>query len=159
MSHVLGEQFRDRLADMGLSHVADSDKQLIRDGELSDIYDRAGVVLRRSSPVDLEMTPYHRGGYESGPSELEGSRPVRTSQTGLHRPTFLKYLEHGAPDWNPDYGSEPGYPYLPYVFDYGSRGNTWVEDGHHRLITSRLRGEQSTLVYRDPFPLPDTGYW
>jgi hypothetical protein len=155
MSHILGEQFRDRLADMGLSHVADSDEQYIRGDELSDIYERSGFVLRRSSPLEIGMTPYHRGGYEVSPSELDNSRQIRTSQTGLYRAGFLDYLEHGSPSSDPRGGKRPETPYLPYLFDYGPRGNTWAEDGHHRVITSRLRGEQSTPVYRESFPLPD----
>lgn len=158
MTHVLGEQFRDRLSDMGLSHIADSDERFITGQDLGDIYERSNIVLRRSSPVALDLTPYYQGGYEGRPSQLAHSEPLRTSQGALRRDGFLQYLEHGAPEHDPSVTSE-GVPYLPYVFRYGPRGNKWVDDGHHRIVTSRLNGEHSLPVYEDAVQLPHLSPW
>jgi len=147
MSRVLGEQFRDRLSDLGLSHVAERDSQYIQGRELSGIFDRTGIVQRSASPGDIDLDPWHQHGYDDTPRELSSSEPLRTSQTHLVRAGFLDYLEHGPPSVNP-HDSEDDRPYLPQVYGYGPRGNTWIGEGHHRIITSRLRDEPSITVLR-----------
>ena len=63
-------------------------------------------------------------------------------QNYLHGPTVRKYMKN-PPATNPKY---PRELYLPQVYK-APRGSKWIEDGHHRIVASRLRGDTSTDVY------------
>lgn len=76
------------------------------------------------------------GGVSSGET-------LHTAQSHLHGPTVKEYMTKGAPEEDPDYEDRK---YLPEVYE-SLRGRKWIDEGHHRLVASRLRGDFGTEVY------------
>lgn len=91
-----------------------------------------------------------REGYTEGPSTVYRWERLNTSQTHLHAPTVLKYLYEGAPEMDPAYPGED-VRYLPEVLRT-ENDTPWIDEGHHRIIASRLRGDTSLPVYEGPLP-------
>jgi|KBSMisStaDraftv2_1062788.scaffolds.fasta_scaffold73176_4 hypothetical protein len=74
--------------------------------------------------------------------------PLHTSQAHLHGPTLERYMHEGAPETEFVNGEEDWeVPYSPDVTE-DRHGNTWINEGHHRMVASRLRGDYSTDVYK-----------
>jgi hypothetical protein len=126
------------LEELGLNHLIRPD-QFIKDRELNDVLGEANILKRSKGPVDLDnVWP----AFEGDTTTLQRHETLRTSQGYLHRPTLAKYIVEGAPEMDPDYPGEE-VPYHPDVFSFGDRGNQWIDEGHHRITASRLRGDSS----------------
>jgi len=63
---------------------------------------------------------------------------LHTSQQAVDAPGLRAYVDkpNNPEEWKDDYGYD-----APQVFSH--KGKLWIHDGHHRIIASRLRGEQS----------------
>ena len=119
-------------------------KGVIEGADAKTVFRAANI---RSWPMEEMPT---MGGRHHG-IESEGSvssgETLHTAQSQLHAPTVRKYMTEGAPATDPSYGNEIDNRYLPEVLS-SERGRKWVDEGHHRLVASRLRGEPSTEVYK-----------
>lgn len=73
---------------------------------------------------------------------------LHTSQSYLHAPTVLKYMYEGAPEFDPEYEGEER-EYRPEVLQT-ERGTKWINEGHHRLVASRLNKDWRTKVWGGP---------
>lgn len=85
-------------------------------------------------------------GRDFGLEEEGGIHPdevLNTAQGHLHGPTLRKYMTEGAPEMDPAYEDRK---YLPEVLT-SARGRKWIDEGHHRIVASRLRGDRGTDVY------------
>lgn len=71
---------------------------------------------------------------------LDRSTPLYTWQSHFGTSGIRHYTD------NPDKLFDPNTDYPTPVVFTGKDGRTWIKDGHHRIITSRLRGEQSIKV-------------
>jgi hypothetical protein len=74
---------------------------------------------------------------------VSSNEVLNTAQGHLHGPTLRKYMDEGAPEMDPAYEDRK---YLPEVLT-SPRGRKWIDEGHHRIVSSRLRGETGTDVY------------
>lgn len=73
---------------------------------------------------------------------------LNTAQDYLHGPTVRDYMKDGGvPEVDPHYDDERAY--LPEVHT-SLRGHKWIDEGHHRIVASRLRGDNGTEVYEGP---------
>jgi hypothetical protein len=79
-----------------------------------------------------------------------GSRDVdevlHTTQNHLYAPILQKYMAGDVPEFDDDYGDpDTGISDVRYLPEIGStdRGTPFIVEGHHRLVASRLRGEDS----------------
>lgn len=97
----------------------------------------------RSWPMEeMPTTTGREFGLESEGGVSSGE-VLNTAQSHLHGPTVRKYMTEGAPEEDPDY---EGRKYLPEVYE-SRRGRKWIDEGHHRLVASRLRGDYGTETY------------
>lgn len=129
------------LEELGLTHLVRPD-QFIKDRELHEVLDSANIIKRSKGPVHLDnVWP----SYEGDTNTITDRETLRTSQDYLHRPTLARYIVEGAPEMDPDYEHED-VPYRPEVFTFGKRGHQWIDEGHHRIVASRLRGDSSIKV-------------
>jgi hypothetical protein len=117
-------------------------KGLIEGNDARTVFKATGI---RSWPIDSMPT-----GMPSRNSSLENTGSVssretlHTAQDYLHGPTVREYLKPGgAPEMDPHY---PDREYLPEVYET-PRGSKWIDEGHHRIVASRLRGDSHTDVY------------
>lgn len=62
--------------------------------------------------------------------EIDPEDVLHTSQRHLHGPTLVSMLTHGV-------RRHQDHPVQTYE---SARGDTWIEEGHHRLVTRRLQG-------------------
>lgn len=80
-----------------------------------------------------------------GQSVVRPHETLHTTQSHLHVPTLQKYLKGDIPEHDPLYAPDE-VPYHPEVA-YDEHGNPWIEEGHHRLVTSRLNEYPFQEVY------------
>lgn len=117
-----------------------SGEELIKGLDVKKVFRAVGI---RSWP--LEELPTESDKREFGlerQSSIRHDEPLNTMQTYLHGPTVRKYMKN-PPSKDPHF---PGEPYLPEVYT-APRGSKWIEEGHHRIVASRLRGDADTDVY------------
>ena len=83
---------------------------------------------------------------------VEPSDVLHTNQTSLYAPAIRDYMEYNPadrpPDENEEIEDEDGdsyFPDLPEVID-SERGKPWIEEGHHRLVASRLMQKPEAWV-------------
>ena len=69
-------------------------------------------------------------------SNVRPHETLHTTQSHLHVPTLQKYLKGDIPEHDPLYEPDE-VPYHPEVA-YDEHGNQWIQEGHHRLVASRL---------------------
>jgi len=100
------------------------------------------AVNIRSWPMESMPTENRLHGLENE-GGVSANETLHTAQSHLHGPTVRKYMENGAPEEDP-HGE--GRKYLPEVY-FSPRGHRWIDEGHHRLVASRLRGDFGTEVY------------
>ncbi|NBX51274.1 hypothetical protein EBT25_15455 [bacterium] len=109
--------------------------------------DDARKVFRAVNIRFWPMKEMPTSGHREYGLESEGSvsrdEMLNTAQSHLHGPTVQKYMTEGAPEEDPDY---EGRRYLPEVYT-SLRGRKWIDEGHHRLVASRLRGDYSAETY------------
>lgn len=84
-----------------------------------------------------------------GAGENMGNRyydeTLHTSQTHLYAPAVQKYMAGDVPEFDEDYVDDSGVSDVQYLPEIGSteRGTPFIQEGHHRLVAARLRGEDS----------------
>lgn len=96
----------------------------------------------RTWPIDMPaMFRDVRPARGEGPVvEIDPDETLHTAQSHLHLPTLEKYVRGEVPEHDPDFEDEEGVPYLPEVLT-GAREERWINEGHHRIVAARLRGE------------------
>ena len=92
-------------------------------------------------PEDMGVNPIGEG----SPSSLRHDETLHTRQSHLHTPTLRRYMTGDTPASDPDYSHDPDIGYHPGVVR--DRSKLWVDEGHHRLVASRLRGDYSTTAW------------
>lgn len=88
-----------------------------------------------------------REGWTEGEGSISRHETLNTTQDYLHAPTLREYMTAGPPEVDP---YDDARRYLPEVF-YTNRSTPWINEGHHRLVASRLNDEYSTDVSTGPF--------
>ena len=115
-------------------------KGLIEGDDARKVFKAAGI---RSWPlVEMPTGSNREYGLESE-GGVSSDETLHTAQSHLHGPTVREYMKDGGPEEDPDY---PGRKYLPEVYET-PRGSKWIDEGHHRIVASRLRGDYGTEVY------------
>lgn len=101
------------------------------------VMERADVVQTKAESPHI-ATEGAVAGY--GQDRGYPSDTVHTSQKHLHVPTLNRYAAGDIPEGDPDYADEEtGESYMPYhpeTYEHG--GKTWVAEGHHRIVATRL---------------------
>lgn len=73
---------------------------------------------------------------------MPASEELHTTQGSLDKSGIRHFIDHPN---NPEHWKEgEGYD-APQV--YSHQGKTWIYEGHHRIMASRLRGEHSIKVH------------
>lgn len=132
-------------------------KEAVLSGNLPDVVqgDTARSIMRaanvRSWPIQEMASQIKAQTTRSGEGESLGyltpSTTVHTAQSHLHLPTLRKYINYDEPETDPDTGLD----YHPTVLHNQQTGSVWMDEGHHRLIASRLRGDLSREVWSGSF--------
>lgn len=115
-------------------------KGLIKGSDARTVFRAANI---RSWPMEEMPTSGGRDWGLEAEGGVSSSETLHTAQSHLHGPTVREYMKDGGPEEDPDY---PGRKYLPEVLE-SARGHKWIDEGHHRLVASRLRGDYGTEVY------------
>lgn len=131
--HVNPEQFNEALK------IIQRSRGLVKGPNARKVFKAVGI---RSWPmVEQPVSSGRDYGIEST-GEVYDNEILNTAQDYLHGPTVRKYIKN-TPKSNPDY---PEGQYLPEVYTT-VRGSKWIDEGHHRIVASRLRGDGKTEVY------------
>lgn len=113
--------------------------------------DQAKAVFKaaniRQWPL-VEHATRQREGWTEYSDTVYPHETLHTTQDYLHAPTLKKYMEEGPPEFDPEYGDEER-EYRPEVLET-ERGTKWIDEGHHRLVASRLNRDYSTKVWGGP---------
>lgn len=117
---------------------------VIKGQQAKDVMRAANI---RQWPL-VEHATSQREGWTESEDVVYPHETLHTTQDYLHAPTLRKYMEEGPPEHDPEYGDEER-PYLPEIVRT-ERGTPWIDEGHHRLVASRLGGEYSTRVMSGP---------
>lgn len=140
-----GPQWRDAFGDEPQRAIA---LGIVNKAEGSLTPEQTKYVFRaaniRQWPIDqLTFDNYERSADE-GYAYVEPDDVLHTNQSSLYAPAIRDYMQSNPADNPPedyDYSDEDdddrGFPYLPEVID-SERGKPWIEEGHHRLVASRL---------------------
>jgi hypothetical protein len=121
--------------------IVKTSRGLIKGDDARTVFRAANI---RSWP--MEDSPVGSGRAYGIESEggVTSDEVLHTSQGHLHGPTIRKYMQDGGvPEEDPH---NEGRKYLPEVLT-SARGHKWIDEGHHRLVASRLRGDFGTETY------------
>lgn len=149
---VLGRQFHDSfgpepLKSKAISIInkrADSDKPLLEGADARTVLRAANI---RQWPL-LDSPSQYRGGYSGEWDEtIPSTTTLHTSQKYLHAGGLQDYLAGNEPEFDENY--EKPVPYDPELM-ISNRGDYWIDEGHHRMVASRLRGDPSRRVVVGP---------
>ena len=125
-----------------------------------------GIVVHASAPhIDAEIQPQYEGSASFYPHE-----ELHTSQNHLWKPALENYIKHGHEHLcHPDYEHEDEtseteddhhehyhIPYRPQIYTHGD--NDWIDEGHHRILASRMLGEHFEAEHGVTLE-PDDGKW
>lgn len=151
-----GPQWRDAFGDEPQRAIA---LGIVNKAEGSLTPEQTKYVFRaaniRQWPIDqLTFDNYERTADE-GHGYVEPDDVLHTNQSGLYAPAIRDYMQSNPADTPPEeheedtdneYGDGDNYfPYLPEVID-SERGKPWIEEGHHRLVASRLMRKPQAWV-------------
>jgi hypothetical protein len=134
------EQFEDHLEGLHPSLGGSEVPDVIQGRVAKHVFAQAGVrqtkrIGTTGGHAELVDAP-HIAGTAEGYGKY-GYRPhheeLWTSQAHLHMPTLQRYASgdiptHDAEEWDPHYE--------PETYHHG--GKTWLAEGHHRTVASRL---------------------
>lgn len=103
----------------------------------------------RSWPIDSMASDYKGDTFDMNGSRgsLSAHEVVNTAQSHLHIPTLRKYIGYDEPETDED----TGLAYNPEVAYNLDTGRIWMDEGHHRMVASRLRGDLSREVWSGTF--------
>jgi len=121
-------------------HIVQTAPGVIDGADARTVMNAANI---RSWPVMFHPEAYS-GGAGENPSRVTDDEVLHTRQSHLHGPTLRRYMAGDVPKYDPDYDYEdaPGssdVEYRPEITMHKDR--LWVQEGHHRIIASRLRGD------------------
>lgn len=140
MTHNLSSQFEHVMG------IINSSEGVLSGPDARSVFRQANI---RSWPISDSPEKYDdETGSWDGPSFTSASETLHTRQAHLHAPTLRRYMAGDVPKFDRDYedeetGDAPGYH--PTVLHHKSR--KWIEEGHHRLIASRLNAEYGTSTW------------
>lgn len=100
----------------------------------------------RQWPIEhpYEYREYSPG--DQGSSYITKDEPLNTTQKRLHMGTLKRYLKGDVPEFDTiSFAPEDEVPYNPDIL-YTDRGDRWIDEGHHRIVTSRLNEHSSIDV-------------
>jgi len=121
--------------------------QIPMTGRVARLHHITYVPMTEDEIIDHENENFSpiRGTDWSYPNEkeklLDRNTPLFSKQSHFGTQGIRHYID------NPDVlanGGDTDYP-TPVVYT-GKDGRMWIHNGHHRIISSRLRGEQSIKV-------------
>lgn len=156
MPKPTGPQFRDAFGDdpiysralMAINKAADAANPkdwhsgLLTGDALKTVHQAANIRHWNLSDAPSQI----RQGWTQYTEHIPDKEILHTSQDYLHAPTLRKYMTEGAPEMDPDYDDRE---YLPEIL-HTEAGTPWIDEGHHRIVASRLRGDWRTKVYGGP---------
>lgn len=143
-----GPQFRDisearsfveSLPDRGGPHALPDNPVFLNKPTTRALMRTVGI---RTWPID-HPSEYREYSPREGTGTISRDETLNTTQDHLHMGTLKRYLRGDIPemhpDWEPDHEDdfENDVPYDPDVL-YTERGDAWIDEGHHRIVTSRL---------------------
>jgi hypothetical protein len=114
--------------------------------------DDAKTVFRATNIRSWPLTDHPtntREGWTESESEVRPSETLHTTQSHLHGPTIRRYMSGDIPEFDPDYEGDFSHRYLPEVMRT-TRGTPWINEGHHRLVASRLNEYPYEEVWEGP---------
>jgi hypothetical protein len=123
----LSAQFAAHQDERGFIH-GQAARNIFRQANIRMWPERSAPHLGRSEgyiAYDLNM-----GGYAPKTTDVRPHETLHTSQQHLHGPTLTSLLASRDPE-------KEEHPVQVYE---SKRGHTWIEEGHHRLVASRLQG-------------------
>lgn len=123
-----------------LNIVKRTRSELIGGEDLRTVFKAANI---RSWPIEDPPSMFREYGIEDY-GVISQNETLNTAQNYLHAPTLRKYIKGNVPEKHPDYGNAD---YLPEVLET-VRGSKWIDEGHHRIVASRLRGDPDIKVYQ-----------
>lgn len=149
---ALGPQFHDAFgpepvrsnARRLINQRAASDRPVLNPEETRQVFNAVNI---RNWPLALVTTDQRWA--SGGAGETSGTRDfdevLHTSQGHLYAPAVQKYMSGDVPEFDPDYADEEGVSDVRYLPEIQSteRGTPWIGEGHHRLVASRLLGQDS----------------
>lgn len=98
----------------------------------------------RSWPLSDHFTDV-REGWTEEEGVVRPSETLHTSQPHLHGPTLRRYMSGDVPEEDPEHGGK----YLPEIMRT-EKNTPWINEGHHRLVASRLNNFPYEEVYEGP---------
>jgi hypothetical protein len=122
----LGGQFAHLQDERGFIH-GQAAREIFRQANIRMWPERSAPHLGRSEG-NIVYDPDWRTG-EPETSDIRPGHVLHTAQQHLHGPTLASLLA------NRDYETEE-HPVQVYE---SRRGHTWIEEGHHRIVASRLQ--------------------
>ena len=142
MPKPTGPQFKDiaearafveSLPDEGGPHALERSPGFLNQPTTKAIMKTVGI---RQWPIDhpADYREYSPG--DQGESYVRRDEPLNTTQKHLHMKTLKRYLKGDVPEFDPAFEGEE-VPYNPDIL-YTDRGDLWIDEGHHRIVTSRL---------------------
>lgn len=140
---VLGPQFHPDVISLINSRAA-SPNPILEGEDARKVFRAANI---RQWPL-LDAAQQYRGGYSREWSEsIPASQTLHTTQKHLDARAVKSYMQGNEPEFDTEY--EDNVPYDPELL-VSERGTHWIDEGHHRLVASRLRGDPSRRVYGGP---------
>jgi hypothetical protein len=120
-------------------------KGVIRGKEAQTVFRAANI---RSWPMG-DSANIIRNGWVEEESTVPKSETLHTSQGHLHAPTVRRYMDGDIPEFDPDYEGDFSHRYLPEIMRT-ERNTPWINEGHHRLVASRLNDYSDEEVWQGP---------
>ena len=131
------DQFRQQAMD-----IIQKSKGVIEGEDAKTVFRAANI---RHWPLNEHPTQF-RDGWTEDTGTVRPSETLHTSQNHLHSHTLRRYMAGDIPEFDPDYEDQE---YLPEVMRT-TRGTPWINEGHHRLVASRLNDYPYQEVYEGP---------
>jgi hypothetical protein len=122
----LGNQFAYLQDERGFIH-GQAAREIFHQANIRMWPEQSAPHLGRSEgniAYDLNM-----GGYAPKTTDVRPHETLHTSQQHLHGPTLASLLVNRDPE-------KEEHPVQVYE---SRRGHTWIEEGHHRIVASRLQ--------------------
>jgi hypothetical protein len=138
------EQFHQQAMD-----IINRSNDVLRGADARTVFKAANI---RSWPMQDMPTQIREGWSREYQDSISPDETLHTAQQHLHAPTLKKYLAGDVPETDPEYDYEDNpepVPYLPETV-VSESGRRWIDEGHHRIVASRLRGDVSTDVWGGP---------
>lgn len=109
---------------------------LIVGNDARTVMKAAGI---RSWPVKDHPEAYS-GGSGEDPGSVSDMETLHTRQAHLHGPTMRRFMAGDVPEFDPEHAPHD-VEYRPEITTHKDR--SWIQEGHHRIAASRLRGDGS----------------